>query len=199
MPKRCPDGVICFEGATFILLVCIIGLGIFILKGKQSAVSTTVSLQNPNINIPSSNELYVKPGYGYTNTSNDALLNPYAPPLVYDFGITGTRGVPINVPTQGYETSYSQVGLLTRAAGQETILPLMGRATISNRDKWAYYAISDQNNSVKLPVVRGGRSCTNDQGCDCLYNGDTVYVEGYNTAFNVTMYESGSPQYIPYL
>ena len=75
----------------------------------------------------------------------------------------------------------------------------MGRATISNRDKWAYYAISDQNNSVKLPVVRGGRSCSNDQGCDRLYNGDTIYVEGYNTSFNVTMYESGTPQYIPYL
>ena len=197
MPKRCPDGVVCFEGVSFILLICIIGLGVLIIKGRQSPVSATVSLQNNP--TPNPGGLYVKPGYGYTNAANDILLNPYAAPLVHDFGISSSRGVPINVPTQGYQTAYDQVGLLTRSGGQETILPLMGRATISNRDKWAYYAISDQNNSVKLPVVRGGRSCTNDQGCDRLYNGDSVYVEGYNTAFNVTMYESGTPQYIPYL
>ena len=196
MAKRCPEGVICFEGLSFVLLICVVGLVIFMIKGRQSPVSAMVSLQN---STPALNELYVKPGYGYTNTFQDALLNPYAPPLTPGLGISSSRGLPINVPTQGFDTAYGQVGILTRAGGQETILPLMGRATISNRDKWAYYAISDQNNSVKLPVVRGGRSCSNDQGCDRLYNGDTIYVEGYNTAFNVTMYESGTPQYIPYL
>ena len=196
MAKRCPEGVICFESLSFVLLICVVGLVILMIKGRQSPVSATVSLQN---STPASNELYVKPGYGYTNIFQDTLLNPYAPPLTPGLGISSSRGLPINVPTQGFDTAYGQVGILTRSGGQETILPLMGRATISNRDKWAYYAISDQNNSVKLPVVRGGRSCSNDQGCDRLYDGDTIYVEGYNTAFNVTMYESGTPQYIPYL
>ena len=37
--------------------------------------------------------------------------------------------------------------------------------------------MSDQNNSIKLPINRNGRSCTNEYGCDCLFNGDSVYVD----------------------
>ena len=189
MPRRCPEGTICFDGFTLVILVCVVGVVAYVIRERQSII-TNVDVRNQPASF--------RPGYGYTTAHNDILLNPYSPPLVQDFGL-GARGVPINVPTQGYQSSYSQVGLLTRGGGQETILPLMGRATIQNRDKWAYYGISDQNNSVKLPIVRGGRSCSNDTGCDRLYNGDTVYVEGYNSAFNVTMYESGNMQYIPYL
>jgi len=197
MPRRCPEGTICFDGFTLFILVCVVGVIAYVVKERQSIV-TNVDVRNQPAPASFGGDMFVKPGYGYSVARNDVLLNPYSPPLVHDFGF-GARGVPINVPTQGYQASYSQVGLLTRGGGQETILPLMGRATIQNRDKWAYYAISDQNNSVKLPIVRGGRSCSNDTGCDRLYNGDTVYVEGYNSAFNVTMYESGSMQYIPYM
>jgi len=67
----------------------------------------------------------------------------------------------------------------------------------TSRDKWQFYTMSDKNNSVKLPVSKGGRSCTNEYGCDNLYNGDTVYVEGYNDAFKVTIYDNSNIQYIP--
>ena len=59
--------------------------------------------------------------------------------------------------------------------------------------------MSDKNNSVKLPISLKGKSCTNEYGCDCLYNGDSVYVEGYNDSFKVTMYDNDNPQYIPFL
>ena len=108
-------------------------------------------------------------------------------------------GIPINVRTQGYNTNYSQVGILTRKNGSETILPLMGRALHTNRNKWQYYTMSDKNNSVKLPVSKNGKSATQEYGVDELYNGDVVYVEGYNDAFNVTIYDNNQPQYIPYL
>lgn len=132
-------------------------------------------------------------------------MNPYSPPLKLDrymppmFSPIDPRGVPINVRTRGYLDAYRQVGLLTRLNGKETILPLMGRPLHTNRNKWQYYTISDQNQGIKLPVSRSGRSCTNEYGCDELYNSDTIYVEGYKEAFKVTMYENALPRYIPYV
>jgi len=39
----------------------------------------------------------------------------------------------------------------------------------------------------------------NEYGCDELFNGDKVYVEGYKDVFVVSIYENSSPRYIPYL
>ena len=59
-----------------------------------------------------------------------------------------------------HESSYQQVGILTRMNGVETILPLMGRTLLTNRSKFQYYTMSDKFNSIKLPISKGGRSCT---------------------------------------
>ena len=79
------------------------------------------------------------------------------------------------------------------------ILPLMGRPLFTNRDKWNFYTMSDKSNMIKLPITNKGRSCTSEYGCDNLYNGDTVYVEGYNDAFKVTVYDNQIMRYIPFL
>jgi len=109
------------------------------------------------------------------------------------------RGLPINIRTRGFDDDYRQIGLLTRMNGKETMLPLMGRPLHTNRNKWQFYTMSDKFNSLKLPVSRNGRSCTNEYGCDDLNNGDSVFVEGYNDAFKVTIYDNNQPRYIPYL
>ena len=44
-----------------------------------------------------------------------------------------------------------------------------------------------------------GRSCTSEYGCDSLYNGDNIFVEGYNDAFKVTIYDNDTPHYIPFI
>ena len=75
----------------------------------------------------------------------------------------------------------------------------MGRPLYSNRSKWQYYTMNDKSNAIKLPMSHNGRSCTNEYGCDELTSGDTVYVEGYNDAFKVTIYENSQPRYIPIL
>jgi len=75
----------------------------------------------------------------------------------------------------------------------------MGRQLHSNRNKWQYYTMSDKNNSVKLPVSKNGRSATQEYGVDELFNSDSIYVEGYNDAFKVTIYDNNQPQYIPYV
>ena len=44
-----------------------------------------------------------------------------------------------------------------------------------------------------------GRSALNDYGVDKIYNGDTIYVEGYNDAFKVTVYENDTIKYLPFI
>jgi hypothetical protein len=156
-------------------------------------------------------------GGGYTRGPADVLLNPYTPPLRDDRyfntiglstnmmgGIAGNMGgdvrggIPINVPTRSVNAAYRQVGILTRVNGPETILSLMGRPLFPSQDKWQFYTMSDKNQSVKLPVTYKKRSCTSDLGCDNIYNGDTVYVEGYNDAFKATIYDTAMQYSIPY-
>ena len=161
-------------------------------------------------------------GGGYTRGPADVLLNPYTPPLrddryiggigVNSIGLSGGmvsgrgRGgggggvmIPINVPTRSVNSSYRQVGILTRVNGPETILSLMGRPLFPSQDKWQFYTMSDKNQSVKLPVTHKKRSCTSDLGCDNIYNGDTIYVEGYNDAFRATIYDNAIQYSIPYV
>jgi hypothetical protein len=111
--------------------------------------------------------------------------------------------VPINVSTNigAVDTNYRQVGLLTplNASPDGKILALMGRPLFTNREKWQYYTISDQNNSIKLPVIVKGRSASNEYGVDKIYSGDTIYVEGYKQAFRVTEYENDTIRYLPYV
>ena len=150
---------------------------------------------------------FTRPNYGYTNLPNDVLMNPYVPPLsderylVPNISYIPPGTIPINVSTNpgAVDTNYRQMGLLTPLNGSGKILPLMGRPLFTNRNKWQYYTMSDQNNSVKLPIVKNGRSCTNEYGCDEVYNGDSVHVEGYNQAFKITIYDSDTIRYIPYI
>ncbi len=107
------------------------------------------------------------------------------------------RGIP-PIATRGLSMDYTQMGILTRENGSDMILPLMGRRLTRN-DKWQYYTMNDKSNAIKLPMSHNGRSCTSEYGCDELMSGDTVYVEGYNDAFKVTIYENSQPRYIPFL
>lgn len=138
---------------------------------------------------------------GYTRQPGDVYLNPYAPPLrngnLFPSDSSDPRGVPINISTSHIRMPYTQLGFLTRSSGGETMLPLMGRQLSTNRSKWQYYAISDTNQTIKIPLSYNGRSCMGEYGCDELYTGDVVYAEGYKDAFTITLYENNSPEYIP--
>jgi hypothetical protein len=129
-------------------------------------------------------------------------FNSYGPPLQEE-RYAPRRGLvmPINVPTQPmpFDPNYRQVGILTRIKGKETILPLMGRPVLVNRDKWNFYTTNDKTNAINLPITYKGRSCMNEYGCDNLYSGDVVFVEGYNDAFRVTAYDNQVLRYIPFI
>ncbi len=215
MAKSCPPGVICLENFTFFMffiLIILFSVLLFQYHSKhplirpgnqvsQQAVDTSqpVIIEPTNSLMPNN--------YIDIRRPMDMFEDPYLPPVKYPGLVSeGTtiveRGVPINVRTQGAPGPIQQMGILTRSTpgpGGPSILPLMGRRMITNRDRWQYYTVSDTNINLRLPVSKGGRSCTSDIGCDEIYDGDTVYVEGYNAPFSATIYESASPRYIPFI
>ena len=200
--KRCPPGVFCIENVSLtILAIAAVVLIVYFVGPRMSTMQNQQQQQQQQQQHPSM--FQSRANYGVSNAQEDVLLNPYVPPLRDDrattMDIRGPAAVPINVSTQGTaNAAYRQVGILTRISGPETILPLMGRPLFRNRDKWQFYTISEKSNFIKLPISVKGRSCTNEYGCDNVYNGDTVYVEGYNDAFKVTAYENSVMQYLPY-
>jgi len=140
---------------------------------------------------------------GPRHEKEEVLYNAHAPPHkdgdYFPPEEKHPNGLPINIQTRGPNVDYRQLGILTRTNGEEMILPLMGKPLYSNRSKWQYYTMTDSNNVVKLPISSNGRSCTDEYGCDELTNGDTIYVEGYNDMFKVTIYDNKYFQYIPFL
>ena len=198
MPKRCPPGFICIENMTVIFLIMFLFFACFIFYKLSPQNRKDVVFLNGEKNtwVPKTNSIF-------STIPSNILMNPHTPPLknngYFPRDNSDARGVPINISTRGLDSAYSQMGILTRLNGEETILPIMGRPLFSNRSKWQYYTMRDKSNSIKLPMSHNGRSCTNEYGCNELMSGDTVYVEGYKDAFKATIYENSQPRYIPYL
>jgi len=137
----------------------------------------------------------------WPNFNQDPLLNPYTPPLRDESYFRLPARLPVNISTNpgAVDANYRQMGLLTPLQGEskDNILPLMGRPLFTNRDKWQYYSTSNQHNNVKLPLIKHGRSCTNEYGCDSLFSGDIVFVEGIGERYKVTLYDNATFSYVP--
>lgn len=198
--KKCPTGVICIENISlvFIFFMFIIVVLWYYHFHKQNLSEKIIIKDVERENIYN-NKFYGNfiPNFPYNNLSNDVFLNPYVPPVINERYFI--PNIPVNVSTNigAVDTNYRQVGILTANNSKGKIIPLMGRPIFTNRDKWQYYTISDQQNSIKLPISRNGKSCTNEYGCDRLYNGDTVYVEGLNEPYKITIYDNDTIRYLP--
>lgn len=216
--KKCPPGVICIENySMFFIVICFLILVylIYTTMIKQSVVVNNSPSEKIVINDTNRGNSRFGgwfggwiPSWPYNNLPSDPLLNPYAPPLRDErYFIPGFNGVPppgvipINVSTNigAVDTQYRQLGIMTATNSKGKIIPLMGRPLFTNRDKWQYYTNSDQNNSMRLPISRNGKSCTNEYGCDKLFTGDTVYVEGINEPYRVTLYDNDTIKYLPFI
>ena len=204
MPRRCPPGVICVENITIMfigVIFLILGGAVYLYNRRAQPAQPRAHEDKVNNTIMFMPQREKERGYG-----PDVFYDIYKAPLRDDRCMTSSgdmRGaVPINVSTQrcGDDAPYRQLGILTRHGGKdETILPLMGRPLFSRRDKWNFYTLNDKNNMIKLPVKVKGRSGTSEVGCDNVYTGDIVFVEGYNDAFKVTTYDNDVVRYLPSL
>lgn len=177
---KCPPGVICIENFTVFFLIMIVFIVCFLayIDSRSRAQST------------------------YQEQEQISRASVFVPQQQQQ----SIAMVPINVPTRpgSMDTAYRQVGFITplNEPSQDNILSLMGRSLHANRNKWQYYTITNQRNNVRLPISFKGRSASNDYGVDEIFSGDTIYVEGHNNAYAVTIYENGSNngmQYLPFL
>ena len=213
--KKCPPGVICIENVSMFFIIACLFIIVYLVynslfNNKPTEKIVIKEQQRENVGVGGGGWFSgLIPSYPYNNLPSDPLLNPYAPPLrderyfIPSLQFVTPNAVPINVSTNvgAVDTNYRQMGILTPLNGKtkDNILPLMGRPLFTNRDKWNYYSTSNQHNNVKLPVSRNGKSCTNEYGCDRLFNGDTVYLEGINEAYKATIYDNDTIKYLPFL
>ena len=207
---KCAPGVICIENITMVYIIILVGVLFVVLyysssRSNRSNKTNSMSLtSNTNSNtMNESNSIFPRANYGYSNVKNDVLLNPYEAPMrdnrLFPSLNSSSLKMPINISTQSIDTDYRQVGILTRIDGsKEMILPLMGRPLITHRDKWNFYTIAE-NNMIKIPIYNKGNDCTSSLGCNDLYSGDIIKIEGYNSDFKVTLYENNVLKYIPYI
>jgi hypothetical protein len=210
MGKKCIPGVICIENMTLFVLLVILVLIAYLYYTQVVKPQSQQDSRNVVVVATGSLPTRTQPPlvFGGLATRRDTISDPYAPPMQTDNGIYYPPvmgdirgGIPINIETRAVNTTYQQVGILTKSGGRngELILPLMGRRTMAGRDKWQYYTMTTTGNmNTKLPISVNGKSCTSEYGCDSVNNGDTVYVEGYNDSFRVTAYENNLFQYIPF-
>ena len=214
--RKCPPGVICLENVSLVFIFLIICFFSFLFFRQNVNVNN-----NERIIITPNNHsqgMGIVPNYPYNNLpSENVLLNPYSAPLKDDRyfvpsldirqnpikSAMSMNAVPINVSTNigAVDTSYRQLGILKPVNGrtQDSILPLMGRPLYTSRQKFQYYTISNQHNNVKLPISVAGKSALNEYGVDELFTGDTIFVDGLDGTFSVTIYENSTMKYLPFL
>lgn len=195
MAKKCIPGVICVENMTLFILV-LLSISVGYLYYKHS-----FSFDQPKESRSS------RP---YSSAVDTGLAQSLNVPPLNTIDVRGPVqlpvGIPVNIRTSTANTSYRQIGILTKsvrngANGDPLILPLFGRNLLNGRDKWQYYTVANSGGvafNAKLPISVNGRSCTSEYGCDSVSNGDTVYVEGYDDTFRATIYENATLNYIPY-
>jgi hypothetical protein len=216
--KKCAPGFICIENITmlFIIICIIVVFLIFIaIRGNTYNRNEKIVIKEPSYPSPPLFPNWFSLSWPYNNLplpSKDIIDNPYVPPLrderyIIQSPIIGPYGypnsVPINISTNigAVDTQYRQLGILTPLNGssKDNILPLMGRPLFTNRNMWNYFTTGNQHNNIKLPISRKGKSCTNEYGCDKLYNGDTVYIEGINEPYRITEYDNDTIRYLPFV
>lgn len=135
----------------------------------------------------------------------DVLLDPYVPPLKDESQNPLYIPKPISSNPAIVDIAFSQIGILIPLSMKENanienlnaIIPLMGRTLSFRRDKYQYYTISNQHNNIKLPIIVNGRNALNEYGVDTLYDGDVVYIDGFDASYRVKIYSSDINRYIP--
>jgi hypothetical protein len=107
--------------------------------------------------------------------------------------ISNENIAPINISTRGPIGKPQQLGILYKINGNDNdFIPLFGRKKYPNDNKYEYYTMIGNNFAVKVPVLTKNRN-------DELGNNDVVFIKGRTSPYRVTIYETDSAEYIPYL
>ena len=201
MGNKCPPHTLCIN-KTFITAITISTIVVSLLYHYFARSKMYTSKTDMHTNEVNPTQLHVpvqdKINYNvftYTHPS-DTFHSVYKPPIQENPYVEDISSrLNVNIPTSFRPPEYRQVGILTRIdpkdqeRERETILALFGRPTHKSGSKWQYYTMTDKSQHIKLPIVSKNKTCTTSYGCDELFTDDTVFVQGYNDPFKITMYD----------
>ena len=221
---KCPPNTVCLDQKSLLIIFIISILMIYYLinyfnnqKDHISYLNSDLSKQN-RLNIEFENKLLqnekkideleknrkINQEIPIINQNIDRIINPLEPPIrspsnssSYSINLN-EFGLPINIPSRGWNPDYQQIGILVHKKNGK-ILPLFGRQVYNGSSKWTYYTLSDQYNSVKLPISYKNKDCQDEFGCDEIFDGDMVKIPTLNKNFKVNLYKFDKPRYIPYI
>lgn len=182
-------------GVGLIVAVYFLGLGNSIQTQPiltQRIVTKAQQQQQPATNI------YVSGGGGddrYTRAPEPLRIwNGLGGPASQGLGFSTTT-LPFNIPTQGYPPSFSSVGIITTEDGQA--LPLYGRPSSYNSDRYNYYTRTDTYNPVPLPIRFEKRDCMDDTGCQEVFSKDKVHISALGKEAVAHIFKFDAPKYVP--
>jgi len=90
------------------------------------------------------------------------------------------------VPSQSLVSGYAIVGYLESVT--QGMIPLYARPSPTHRHRFNYYTRNSNEYLIRLPIIKDGRDCTNNLGCDELYDKDVVHVPGIPDPLTVHKY-----------
>lgn len=167
MPPKCSSSsVICFENTTLFMFLVIACAIMYYVHHYYLTNQTTI----------------IKEHHYNAKKNNDIFDNPYVAPLKNNYF------PPIH--DNNMKSSFQQLGFLINKSKENTPIALLGRPIQSNRDKWQYYCITDQYNSIKIPLLIKGKNSMNEYGCNELNNNDEVVMVGTKEKCKVNLYDN---------
>jgi len=185
----CPPGVFCFTpGLILVLIVIIIGIGIFFIKKEP------IQIINSLPSMPSMPSIPSLTGGDDRYTRAPEPLRVWQSPPDLRGAMLPPGAVPINISTRGLPQSYQQMGIIKSG---DQLLPLYGRQTAYRSDRYNYYTRTDTYNPVQLPVRYEKRDCMDSIGCNELLGGEQVHISGLGREGNVEVFKFDGPSYIP--
>jgi hypothetical protein len=184
---KCPPGVFCITptfllGCALILAVC----GYMIYTAQKPAEPRHVYQTPVEVQVAAQGD------DRYTRAPKPERHWVTQPDLPTGAEIYGKLP---RVPTRGIPETYQAMGVIKADDG--TVLPLYGRRTTSRSDRFQYYTRTDTYNPVQLPIQHNRRDCTDDIGCEELYDRDSITVKPTGQKGTVTIYRFDGPTYVP--
>ena len=192
MARKCPTGFVCTDMPTLWMVVIV---ALLIVGGVwwSGRLKEKMEVRSEPVEKPT---IYVVQAPPTAQVTSSQMIRPdLYPEPVQRLGFGHGAGIP-SLASRGSAGPVQQVGILAAEGGSSssaspdrTILPLFGRELDSRRGRWNYYTRTDGSNPVQVPVRVRNRVCDDDtNGCEEVYNDDSIHVPALGRNFKATIY-----------
>jgi len=191
MPRTCPPNTFCFSSEFMMILIGVLAILLVIVIAFRSNPPILIRTEGGSSRLPPivNTEVIESRFTRSPQPLRDWMNGPEFPPR------GGIASIPINIPTQGLPESFQSIGNLN-VDGK--MLPLYGRRTMrGSSDRWNYYTRTDTFNPVPIPLRSRGRDCMDDIGCQELFSGDSVTLDGAGETGILRIFRYDGPKYVP--